>query len=345
MVMFRKMWMVVVMLVLIASVPALAQNAACDEAQLRAGVQRVIDEGFNQGNTAVVDETFADSYIRHPDDGNRENFKETITALRSAMPQGEASIEHVLVQGCDLFFLFHFHGTLENPLELIGQPPLPATGKPLDLEAQVYVRFDDQGKVAEEWDYTDNLSLLIQTGVIPMQAEATAEPEVAETGMTAALVTMSGNEARNTDMVNQAFEQGFNQGNMETLRELYTPDFMGHTGGTRTADALFASISALRSAMPDIHLTVNGSVAEGDYVASRVTVTGTFQNPLPYGGQTVPPTGKPVTIEFSFLHRLTPEGLIAEDWDIYDRVSFLSQIGLFEASPGAEMTPEVTPGV
>src|SRR4030095_9683165 len=127
--MFRKIWIVLIVLLSVAgfSIPVMAQDEVCDEAQLRTNIQRVIEEGFNQGNAAVVDELFAPDYTTHPDDYDREEFKAQMLALHTAMPSGSAHIEHLLVEGCDAFFVFHQSGLMEGELTFPGQAPFPAT--------------------------------------------------------------------------------------------------------------------------------------------------------------------------------------------------------------------------
>jgi predicted ester cyclase len=343
--MLRKVAMASIVFGLVVGIgtAATAQEAACDEAMVRTNIQRVIDEGFNQGNSAVVDELFTEDFMTHPDDLDRAGFTEQMTALRTAMPSSAAHIDHLLVEGCDAFFIFHQGGSMEGDLTFPGQEPIPASGSDLHIDAHVYLRFNEAGQVAEQWDFTDSLPLLTQTGLMPAgeapMAEATAEATV-EAGMDETITT-GGNEARNIETVHQAFEQGFNTGDTEFLRGLYAPDFMGRGSddSVQSVDQLLDSINSIRSAFPDANITINDTVAQGDYVATRVTVSGTFQNAVTMpDGQTMEPTGGPVSYEASFLHRLTPEGLIVEDWEIFDQLDFMSQMGM--TAPGMEATAE-----
>jgi predicted ester cyclase len=340
--MFRKIGIVWVGLLLVVSltIPALAQDAAaCDETEVRTNVQRVIDEGFNQGNLAIIDEVFAEDYVSHPNETDREGFKGGIQAIRAAIPNGHSSVDHVLVEGCDVFFIFHVSGLMEGELALPGQPPIPATGANLRFDLHIYNHLDENGQVSEAWDYQNNLALLMQVGIIPAP-EGAAEPT--DEAMAAETIATSGSEARNTEFVERAYAEGFNTGDWEALRAFYSPEYVSHDddGTQQTFDEFVASATALRNAIPDVTVTIHDSVAQGDYVATRVTTSGTFQNALTFpGGQPIPPTGQPIAIDISFLHRLTPEGLIVEDWELFDQISFLSQVGLFNMGPQPEATP------
>jgi predicted ester cyclase len=345
--MLKRLWIVVMSFGLLVglAVPVKAQDtAACDETQVRANVERVIEEGFNQGNTAVVDELFTEEYIAHPDETDREDFKSQIDTIRTAIPNGQATIDHLLVEGCDVFFSFHDSGVMEGELAAPGEQPIPATGKNLHFDAHIYLHLNEAGQVVEEWDYQDFLPFATQLGLIPAQ-EGTPMAEATEPPMSDETVSVGGNETRNAEVVRQAFEGGFNTGDLDALRGVYSPDFVGHSsdGSTQSLDEFVNTVPVFRNALTDATITINGSVAEGDYVASRVTFSGTFEHELVFpDAQPIPPTGKPFSIEMSFLHRLTPDGLIAEDWEVYDNASFLGQLGLFNMQ-GMETTPEATP--
>jgi steroid delta-isomerase-like uncharacterized protein len=82
----------------------------------------------------------------------------------------------------------------------------------------------------------------------------------------------------------------------------------------------------LHRAYPDLHVTVEDVIAEGDKVVGRNTVTGTHQGE--YMG--LPPTGKSVTYNEIFIFRFAG-GRIAETWGVVDVLSQMRQLG---AIPG-----------
>jgi hypothetical protein len=77
---------------------------------------------------------------------------------------------------------------------------------------------------------------------------------------------------------------------------------------------------------PDIHVTLEDVIAEGDKIVARNTVTGT--NLGEYMGR--PPTGKSVTYNEIFIFRFAA-GRIAEIWGVVDVLSVMRQLG---AIPG-----------
>jgi predicted ester cyclase len=79
---------------------------------------------------------------------------------------------------------------------------------------------------------------------------------------------------------------------------------------------------AMLTAFPDLHVTIDDQIAEGDKVVSRVTFHGTHQGE--FAG--VAPTYKSVRFTEIFIYRLEA-GKLAERWSVYDRASLLHQIG------------------
>jgi hypothetical protein len=79
----------------------------------------------------------------------------------------------------------------------------------------------------------------------------------------------------------------------------------------------------LLRAFPDIHVTVEDLIAEGDKVVASNSITGTRQGE--YMGR--PPTGKPVTYDEIFILRFA-NGRIAEMWGVVDVLSVMKQFGM-----------------
>lgn len=93
------------------------------------------------------------------------------------------------------------------------------------------------------------------------------------------------------------------------------------------AQVLKEVFGRLHRAFPDLHITVEDVIEEGDKVVSRNTVTGTHHGE--YMG--IPPTGKSITYNEIFIVRIAG-GRIAETWGVVDVLSQMKQLG---AIPGA----------
>ena len=106
--------------------------------------------------------------------------------------------------------------------------------------------------------------------------------------------------------------------------ELVTEDFVTHSadGMNVGLEDIKKSSMYLLSAFPDIHMTIEDMVAEGDKVAVRLTSQGTHK------GQffNIAPTGKKHVIVWFSIFRIE-EGRIAEEWSLIDWLSLYQQLG------------------
>ena len=115
----------------------------------------------------------------------------------------------------------------------------------------------------------------------------------------------------------------------QTIDELVEPDAVIHTplpieaAGAQLLKEVFVR---LHRAFPDLYITIEDLIEEGDKVVSRNTVTGTHQGE--YMG--IPPTGKSVTYNEIFVVRFT-SGRIAETWGVVDVFSQMKQLGVIPA--------------
>jgi hypothetical protein len=79
----------------------------------------------------------------------------------------------------------------------------------------------------------------------------------------------------------------------------------------------------LHRVFPDLDITVEDLIAEGDKVVGRNSVTGTHQGE--YMG--LPPTGKSIKYNEIFIFRFAG-GRIAETWGVVDVFSQMKQLGV-----------------
>jgi steroid delta-isomerase-like uncharacterized protein len=140
----------------------------------------------------------------------------------------------------------------------------------------------------------------------------------------------------NKTLVRRWFEEVWNQGREETIDELLAANGIGYglgdTDVTLRGPAGFKPfVRNLRGALPDIHMTIEDILAEGDKVTVRITVEGTHQ-----GGQLgVAPTGRRVHIEGIVVVRIV-NGQIVEGWNSWDQLGLLRQIGALPAQKGPD---------
>jgi predicted ester cyclase len=134
----------------------------------------------------------------------------------------------------------------------------------------------------------------------------------------------------------ERFHTAVNSGDLEvlarTIDEVVSPDAVIRTLlpiDLTGAEALKHIWAMLFSIYPDIHLTVDDVIAEGDKVVARNTVTGTHRGAF----MGIPPTGRPVTYNEIFIFRFAA-GRVVETWGVVDVYAQLKQIGAGVSLPG-----------
>jgi steroid delta-isomerase-like uncharacterized protein len=121
-------------------------------------------------------------------------------------------------------------------------------------------------------------------------------------------------------------------GDVDRQIDLLGADYVDHSlppGMPPGAEGFRHLAAGFGQAFPDLQVTVEHLVAEGELVASRVTVTGTHRGPL----LGMPATGRRVTFTSTNISRVA-NGKIAEHWGNSDQLGLMQQLGAIPA-PGA----------
>jgi steroid delta-isomerase-like uncharacterized protein len=132
----------------------------------------------------------------------------------------------------------------------------------------------------------------------------------------------------NAAAAKRVLDEAFNQGRLEVLDEVCSPDVVSHDPAepedVRGIEAHKERVAGYRAAMSDLHVEAEDVFASGDRVAMRWTVTGTNDGEL----QGIPATGKKVEFTGISIDRFDSDGKIAETWDSWDNAGFMTQLGL-----------------
>ncbi len=114
--------------------------------------------------------------------------------------------------------------------------------------------------------------------------------------------------------------------NPDLVDEIYAADLIWHEPDQDIQGSEEAKqfIAMYRTAFPDLNVSVEDAIAEGEKVVTRWTARGTHQGEIEEFG---PPTGKHVEFEGLTLHRIEG-GKIVEEWERYDNLSVMQQLGL-----------------
>jgi steroid delta-isomerase-like uncharacterized protein len=122
------------------------------------------------------------------------------------------------------------------------------------------------------------------------------------------------------------WEEVFNKGDLSAVGELMANDYVYHGPmgmEYKGPEGFRQMVTMMRAAFPDLHITIEDMVAEGDKVVSYYTMTGTHKGE--YMG--IAPTGKQVTMTGIVIVRWVG-GKEVEAGGVGDILSMMQQLGI-----------------
>ena len=129
-------------------------------------VSRFLEKVWNEGVLEVEDELVSKDYVYHdpaaPDLHGPEAHKQFVMLYRSALPDLHFTVEDLFGKGDKVVMRWTTTGTHKG--ELMG---IPATGIETQGFGTSITRFDEEGKIVEEWTNWSALGFFQQLGVIP----------------------------------------------------------------------------------------------------------------------------------------------------------------------------------
>lgn len=127
----------------------------------------------------------------------------------------------------------------------------------------------------------------------------------------------------------------WNEGNVDVFDELYTDEYVLHTPmGDRSMSEVKAMIESIRSGTSDFEFEIEDLFGEDDRVGLRYTMSGTNTGP---SFLTDEPTDEYWEGSGISMYRFEG-GRVAEQWDNFDYLGVMQQLGLVPSEP-ARSTP------
>ena len=129
----------------------------------------------------------------------------------------------------------------------------------------------------------------------------------------------------NKAIARRLVEEVQNQHNIDAMDELYAADYVNHAahGVPPTLEGNKQFFRMFFAAFPDLHITIQDQIAEGDNVVTRKTMSGTPQGTF----VGIPPTGKRMTMEVLEILQMSG-GKITGYRVFFDRLGLMYQLGL-----------------
>ena len=157
--------------------------------------------------------------------------------------------------------------------------------------------------------YTLVLGTIVGASLFPL--ESTAHAQAAD------------HTAANKAVAMRVFDEIFNQKRLTAAAEIYAPDFVNH--GLHRDASLAEDQAAARAevtAFPDLHITVDRLIAEGDFVTVIWTFRGTH---TAFGYGWFPPTGAKLELRGITVWRVI-NGSIQDEWTSFNMMSAYLQV-------------------
>jgi predicted ester cyclase len=143
----------------------------------------------------------------------------------------------------------------------------------------------------------------------------------------------------NKELVRRHVEEIFNRQNFAVCDELMAENYIENAvapfgqsapGKVNGPQAMRATAAWLLAQFPDMHMTIEAMVSEGDTVAVRVLSEGTNLGSL---NGVVPPTGKRVSARQNHWYRVV-DGKLAEHWATREDLPTMLQLGVIQPPGG-----------
>jgi predicted ester cyclase len=137
----------------------------------------------------------------------------------------------------------------------------------------------------------------------------------------------------NKATVRRLVEEIQNRHDLGQMDAFFAPNFINHLEDSDTASELTAVERAkivfreMFAAFPDLHVTIQDQLAEGEKVVTHKLFQGTHQGVF----MGVAPTGKQIAFTVIDILRLD-QGKVVEHWAIQDRLALMQQLGMLPGS-------------
>jgi steroid delta-isomerase-like uncharacterized protein len=130
--------------------------------------RRMLEEAFGQGKLEVVDEVLDPDFVCYDPNSESgavrgaETIKQEIEWFRNAIPDLTYTVVDQVAEGEKVVSRYTATGTHQG--EFFGVAP---TGKRIEMSGIQIDRFDENGKMVEEWPEYDMLGAMKQMGALP----------------------------------------------------------------------------------------------------------------------------------------------------------------------------------
>ena len=302
-----------------ATVPAAWADSEANKALIRDRWLPMIQTA----DQAIADEIFAPGFTCHaphyPQAGTLAGYRVEVINAGAVVGDWQVVLEDLIAEGDTVVGRFTASGKM------------PPAGIFYTNTWIIFYRFED-GKIAEEWWQYDLLGVQQQLGAIE---PARPTPEDYRWGPASEVTGDPGTPEANEQLIMRFVNEVWNAHSTEPMDELCHPDVVAHNPpinyvyGLKGREILKGSAADYLNAFPDLYVTADDIVLEGDKAAVRWTFKGTHNGDL----TGLPATGRPVRYTGITMYRFA-DGKIVEMWWDWDMLAMMMQLTAEEWSFG-----------
>lgn len=136
-------------------------------------------------------------------------------------------------------------------------------------------------------------------------------------------------EMENTDRVDRVIEEAFNRGELDVIDDVMASEYVGYEPSLpeeiRGPEAFKEYVQMNRTAFPDLTLSLEDRVVEGEKIADRFTSRGTHEGEF----RGIAPTGNEFEGTVMVIHHFENDECVA-DYALTDALGLLTQLGVVE---------------
>jgi predicted ester cyclase len=319
-------------------------SAQEDNAQRNKQIYLDVVAQYNAGNREAFYSLLTDPFMMNQGDPmlasmSPNDVRAYDTALATAMPDIQMNPTVTIAQGDWVATHITWTGTFTEPFSFapFGPDAFAANNQAIIWTEMNFLHFTAEGLVDVGWLLAEPALMFGQMGMFPpSEGSRTGTPIDGAAGYQTlsadelAATFTSGMEARNIGVFEDMVALGLGNDSTGFYSDPYVAWGFGGpysvTAAQTAEEAAFPAMLAM--AMPDVSMEQTVTVAEGDWAATLITLSGTFTESIEFFGMPLTATGETITWQFGAIDRFDADGIIVEEWIEGDPTPLLVGLGI-----------------
>jgi steroid delta-isomerase-like uncharacterized protein len=323
--------LVILALLTTSGLPVRAQDATpaadCPTAtpeEIETLLRRYWSDVWSAGGDAVSAEVLAPDEIHHWGIGGTttgvDAFNERLRLFLTAFPDIRFTVDLVAIEGDLGATLWTATGTHRGEWQGIAPTDREVTWRGINIFRIAC------GRIAESWGEADHIGLRQQLGAadVPAMAATPADEAAMDDSGPSATPCPDDTPEANVAVARRWTEEVWTKQDLAVLDEIFDANGVHHGAAFSTVrgpETVKAAIQRQLQAFPDIALTVDMTIADGELVVVRWSGTATHAGPF----LGIAPTDKTVDFTGINVYRLSC-GRIVESWSEINALDLLRQL-------------------